>query len=368
MCIHKLMEYCQSMYQVWFADDAAAAGSFVRLRQWWDQLSSLGPLYGYYPNASKTFLVVKNEDEESAKDIFMGSGVTITTQGKKHLGVALGSAEFVEEFVSNKVKEWMDELHKLTTVAYSQPQAAYTAFIHGTKNKWSYLCRTIPSCSLLLQPLEDTIHQNFIPAVTGRPPCSELDRNLLALPARLGGMGIICPTTFCDLNYKASKEITAPLVQSIKNQEVSFETDPSAPNPLVNRMKKIQAERQKDCAEQIYNQLQPPTRRLPDCACEPGASAWLSTLPMEEHGFCLSKGAFRDALSLRYGWSITNVSSQCACGSVFSVDHAMSCHKGGFPSLRHNEIRDLTAGLLNEACPNVSVEPSLQTLDSGPNT
>ena len=41
----------------------------------------------------------------------------------------------------------------------------------------------------------------------------------------------------------------------------------------------------------------------------------------------------------------------------------MMCHKGGLPTLRHNEVRDLTAALLSEACTGVSVEPSLQALD-----
>ncbi len=35
---------------------------------------------------------------------------------------------------------------------------------------------------------------------------------------------------------------------------------------------------------------------------------------------------------------------------------------GGFPTIRHNEIRDLTANLLTEGCHNVSVEPPLQPL------
>ena len=32
-------------------------------------------------------------------------------------------------------------------------------------------------------------------------------------------------------------------------------------------------------------------------------------LPFEEHGFLLSKGAFQDALCLRYGWPIAGISS-----------------------------------------------------------
>ncbi len=50
----------------------------------------------------------------------------------------------------------------------------------------------------------------------------------------------------------------------------------------------------------------------------------------------------------------------CACGSNFTVEHVLSCPRGGFPSIRHNEIRDLTATLLTEVCNEVTVEPSLQ--------
>ena len=42
--------------------------------------------------------------------------------------------------------------------------------------------------------------------------------------------------------------------------------------------------------------------------------------------------------------------------------HAMTCSKGDFPTLRHNELRDLTATLLTEVCHNVAIEPHLQPL------
>jgi hypothetical protein len=38
---------------------------------------------------------------------------------------------------------------------------------------------------------------------------------------------------------------------------------------------------------------------------EKGASAWLDTMPIDEHGYSLHKGAFRDALALGYGWPET---------------------------------------------------------------
>ena len=93
---------------------------------------------------------------------------------------------------------------------------------------------------------------------------------------------------------------------------------------------------------------------------EKGASSRLSTLPIQEHGFALHKGAFRDALCLRYGWQPKHLPSHCACGSKFTVDHALNYHSGGFPSIRHNEIRDITAHLLTKVCHGVGTEPHLQ--------
>ena len=57
------------------------------------------------------------------------------------------------------------------------------------------------------------------------------------------------------------------------------------------------------------------------------------------------------------------VPSYCACGQPFSVSHALSCHMGGYPSIRHNEIRDLTADLMSVVCHGVSTEPHLQPVD-----
>ena len=88
----------------------------------------------------------------------------------------------------------------------------------------------------------------------------------------------------------------------------------------------------------------------------------LSVIPLRSHGYHLHKGAFRDALCLRYGWDPPALPSTCVCGSPFTINHALNCNCGGFPSLRHNEIRDITASLMREVCPQVCTEPTLQPL------
>ena len=41
----------------------------------------------------------------------------------------------------------------------------------------------------------------------------------------------------------------------------------------------------------------------------------------------------------------------------------MSCKKGGFVTLRHNQVGDITATHLSEVCKDIELEPSLLTLN-----
>ena len=50
--------------------------------------------YGYYPKASKYWLVVKEVVAEEAKRLFNGTGIQITTDGRRLLGAAVGTKEF----------------------------------------------------------------------------------------------------------------------------------------------------------------------------------------------------------------------------------------------------------------------------------
>ena len=122
--------------------------------------------------------------------------------------------------------------------------------------------------------------------------------------------------------------------------------------------------RNQEEADETYRQLPDRLKKAVDLAKVKGASTWLTVLPLTEHGFTLHKSAFHDALALRYGWTPSHLPSKCECGKSFNVEHALSCAKGGFPSLRHNEIRDITASLLTEVCSEVCVEPELQPVTS----
>ena len=95
-----------------------------------------------------------------------------------------------------------------------------------------------------------------------------------------------------------------------------------------------------------------------------GASSWLNAIPIEEHGLPFNKQEFRDSLCLRYNLPLPNLSSYCACGEAFTVNHALTCKKGGFIAQRHDTIRDLLTSHINKVYRNVETEPLLQPLDN----
>ena len=349
--------------QAWYADDAAATSDIPALHRWWEELTNIGPAYGYMVNASKTHLIVKASQLSEAQTTFEDTQINITTIGKPHLGSPLGSQEFTESFVRDKVQTWSEELKKLSIIANTHPQAAYAAFTHGIVGKWTYLARTTPNIGPLLQPLEDIIRTKLLPALCGRAAPNDTERDLLELPARLGGIGVINPTTLSDSAYSASKQISAPLYNLILNGSLDY-THEALTEQFTAKLevKKRKRELNVTSADQLKSNLPPNLQRAMILSQEKGASNWLTVLPVEEFGLALHKAAFRDALALRYGWQPNGTPITCACGTNFSVEHALSCAKGGYPSIRHNEIRDFTANLMSEVCHNVAIEPHLQPI------
>ena len=55
------------------------------------------------------------------------------------------------------------------------------------------------------------------------------------------------------------------------------------------------------------------------------ASSWLVVLPIEEHGFTLTKNEFRDVIHLRYNKTLKEMSSQSPWCQQYDLTHAMNC-------------------------------------------
>ena len=90
--------------------------------------------------------------------------------------------------------------------------------------------------------------------------------------------------------------------------------------------------------------------------------------PSKKFNFSLNKLEFKDGLHLRYGWEPPNTQHTRPCGQPFTLTHSLHSPKGGYTHLRHNEIRDSLATLLDEVCHDVEIEPKLQSLEGNKTT
>ena len=344
-----------------YADDFSAAGSVGNLLYWWETLCKLGPKFGYYPEASKSWLIVKPQSMTKATRTFYKTDIKITKNGKRHLGAVIGSATYRDEYVSEKVIQWSDEIRLLSKIAKIEPQAAYSCFISGYKHKLSYCMRTIPDIGHLLKRVDDVILTELILAITGGINVNVAERKLISLPVKYGGLGIPIFSEISNLEYENSMLVTENLRNKINEQVRQYEAD-SDLQKKKNKIKANKTERYKTIIGDVKNTMNDQGIRLNKMNQETGASSWLTTLPLKDGGYTITKQCFWDLIRIRYGWELTRLAENCECGSKFTIEHALSCKKGGFVSLRHNQIRNITASLLKKVCHDVCLEPCLQQL------
>ena len=355
-------EVNEAWKQVAFADDISGAGKLIFLRVWWDLINKYGPLLGYFPKASKSWLTVKPEYIESAKETFCGTGINITDHGRKHLGAVIGSEDYKKEYVAEKVKEWVESLHKLTNIAKTQPQAAYSCFVKGFVHKFTYFMRTIPDIKTLLYPLDEAIN-GFIKIIFDNHDFNANERKLWSLPVRMGGMGLPIPSEISDEQYANSRLINNMLTSKVSNQQMIYEDVTMSVNQMKSAVASKKAERNQKLLDEIISLLGTSEKgKALEAALEKGASSWLNALPLKSQQYAMDKESFRVALFTRYGIPLKRLPSHCPCGSLFSVNHALNCKKGGFISNRHNEIKRITAEFLREVCLDVEEEPLLQEI------
>ena len=145
--------------------------------------------------------------EQLANNLFAGTGVQITLQGQRHLGASIGSKESKELYVSTKVEKWVKDLNDLAKIAIDEPQIAYAAYTKSICHRWTFVQRTMSDISSMFTPIEECLRNNLIPSIIGRP-VSDLERKIISLPVRFGGLGISNPVENAEREFYASVQIT----------------------------------------------------------------------------------------------------------------------------------------------------------------
>ena len=74
-----------SSKQIWYEGDAAAIGKLVDKHVCWDLLTRKGPIFGYFPNPSKTWLITKEDCHTTGLSSFTGTGVKVISDSRPYI-------------------------------------------------------------------------------------------------------------------------------------------------------------------------------------------------------------------------------------------------------------------------------------------
>ena len=282
---------------VCLADDIAGAGNLENLNVWFNYAITEGQKFGYIVNEEKSWIILKDPKKlNEAKNLFSSTKIRITTDGKRHLGAALGTFDFRSQYAAEKVENWCMELRCLSEFAKTQPQAAYSAFTHGILSKYNYFMRTIPDMHEFIKPVDDVIRLELLPALLNTI-VTDADRDLYSLSIRNGGLGIPILSEVAQSQYETSRVITLPLVTIMITQGTEL-PNKNGMSQIKRNIRKENDIKTSERTLRVEQNQTPNTLKALHDAKIPGASSWLKVLPFEEFGFALNKGEFRDALSL----------------------------------------------------------------------
>ena len=294
-----------------------------------------------------------------ATEIFANTDIHITTTGERHLGAVIGSREFRSEYVTDKINKWIKDVEEIAEVANDEPQIAYSAYTKALCMRWCFLQRTVPDIKEYFIPLEEVIRDKLIPAIIGRA-VTDLERKLISLPVRLGGMGIQDPTVTAQIEFRNSSIITRNLTELIMSQETTLDNyNAERMKQVISQLKNEKEERRIEQLQEVLDAVDEKLKRSIELAGEKGAGAWLTALPLRSLGYVLNKQQFRDAIRLRYGWKIPHTPLFCGCKKKNSVNHTLNCPLGGYVYMRHDNLKNYEASLLKEVCKDVRLEPGL---------
>ena len=84
---------------------------------------------------TKSWLIFKENKLKEAVQVFGGTNVQISTEGKRHLGAVTGTEENKKNYINDKISEWTKEINMLANIATTHPQAAYTVYVTTYQQK-----------------------------------------------------------------------------------------------------------------------------------------------------------------------------------------------------------------------------------------
>ena len=147
------------------------------------------------------------------KAAFKETAINVTVQGQRHLGAVIGSREYVEEYVNDKVTNWISKITKLAE--FTDSTSSILCGIH----LWIKPSMDLfPESSARHSRLECNVVISSIPSLPLQIGSGANWTDKLAFPAHLGGLGVENPSSYANLKCTSSVKRTVPIIEQIMSQ------------------------------------------------------------------------------------------------------------------------------------------------------
>jgi hypothetical protein len=379
------------MHQGWYLDDGTFVGPLSVVQHAVQVIVDRAPAFGLSlnPQKSRVWSPVHNPQhlngfplgfvhEHRAGMTILGAPVTL-------------SLEFAASVAQAQVDAVAASLERLSVLRHPQAELLLLRNCLGAC-KIVFTARCTPPAAaapalMAFDVLQTRVLQRIVTA--GGGGFGPLQQSLAALPISKGGLGITTATSLLPCAYLASVTQTSSLQSSILGPSdaplvpaaLAARTDYCALVPDFDAALfedtdfvhgKVQAQLSKPLCQRKYREIiDDPARSDRDRAVlnsitQPGASDWLSALPVPHLQQTMAPESFRCRLQYQLLIPIFQEGCQCPyCLRELDIwgDHAVHCTSGGDVAIvgRHYSVRNGLDAVLTSARQRVTREPAFPT-------
>ena len=112
--IKQLKSEFQNTPSPWYADNGSVAGQLDNISKFFTRLCTLGPNYGYFPEESKSILVVRKKDAGLAEEFCKINKLNFTIEHRhRYLGGFVGEKCWETEWLQKKLNDWKEAIESI---------------------------------------------------------------------------------------------------------------------------------------------------------------------------------------------------------------------------------------------------------------
>ncbi|KAI3822031.1 hypothetical protein L1987_09612 [Smallanthus sonchifolius] len=376
----RIRDRCKLLFHAWYLDDGTLIGDATQVAKALDIIRVEGPSLGLLVNIKKTEVFWPTCDGVKTRESLFPREIGRPVHGVKLLGGAVSrDGEFISGLALKRAKRAVDLMGCLKRLRNPQSELLLLRSCMGVAKLLFGLRTCQPSyvgeaVSVFDTGLRKTIEDIV---VCGGAFFGDLQWRLASLPTRFGGLGICSAGDASSYAFVASRAQSWVLQDHILRECGGglFDSDyRSALDTLHSSLPDLDIDgfyikdtaplkAQKILANALYSEivktfeekfaLSPRQRAVLECLRAPHAQDFLSVVPIEGLGQCMSPVEYRAILKYRLMVPLFPVDDPCpvcrkACLDSFG-EHAVHCRELPGFKYRHDLVRDVLFDVLKRA-------------------